>query len=159
MRQVLKKWWETLRSWPVVGPLLDILDNASTIGAILFFALGAFLSYVDWVAPAYRDEAVRLSFVLGVCSYIGFTLLDIAYYFANRYREPIYDLIGDAIDEGEAIIEDAVDKDVIPTWAKNYVKTEAQQLFDEWVAKHPPSVRLEARVAELEAQLGRFVKS
>jgi len=149
-----------LRELPVVGPLLDVLDNASTIGAVLFVIVAAFLSYSDWVAPDYRDEAVLLSLVLAVCSFVGFTLLDIAFYITNRYRKEIYERVGDAVDKGEDLLESALgDKDVIPAWLEQYVQHEAQKLFDDFVATHPPSARLEAKVAELEAKLGEFLKS
>jgi hypothetical protein len=134
-----------IRNAPIVKHLLNVLDDSDTWLAAFFFAVAAFASYTQLIAPEFRSEAVLGALAAAVASATGVRGVLLAY--AQKHAATIVGVLDDTVNyiEHEAGV--------------NFVNDDLQRLIASTIRKELAGAKVDSETQRKLEELERKIAS
>lgn len=136
-----------LKELPIVKHLLNVLDDSDTWLAAFFFAVAAFASYTQLIAPEFRSEAVLGCLAAAVASATGVRGVLLA--FAYKHANAIAGVLDSTINQVEGHV------------GVNFLDDNLQALIINTIRKELGSAKVDAetqrKIADLEAKIAQLM--
>ncbi len=134
-----------IRNAPIVKHLLNVLDDSDTWLAAFFFAVAAFASYTQLIAPEFRSEAVLGALAAAVASATGVRGVLLAY--AQKHAATIVGVLDDTVNyiEHEAGV--------------NFVNDDLQRLIASTIRKELAEAKVDSETQRKLEELERKIAS
>jgi hypothetical protein len=134
-----------IRNAPIVKHLLNVLEDSDTWLAAFFFAVAAFASYTQLIAPEFRSEAVLGALAAAVASATGVRGVLLAY--AQKHAATIVGVLDDTVNyiEHEAGV--------------NFVNDDLQRLIASTIRKELAEAKVDSETQRKLEDLERKIAS